>query len=108
MPLQKRLPLKPCVCTPKPGQGCVTGAAPGTAAGLTVQEGLQQPLPLPAWAATAVMLEAIPADLANSFHETTLVNLAKGAGEACAGSEADQTAAIDDLYSLQSTVRSLV
>lgn len=55
-----------------------------------------------------LMLEVIPADLANAFHGTTLVNLAKAAGEACAGSEADQAAAIHYLYPLQSTVRSLV
>lgn len=34
--------------------------------------------------------------------------LAKGAEDACAGSEADQAAAILDLYPLQSTAKSLV
>lgn len=54
------------------------------------------------------MLEVIPADFANAFHGTTLVNLPEGPGEAFAGSEADEAVAIHDLYPLQSTVRFLL
>lgn len=93
-------------------RGPGSNAAP--AARLTALEALQLHLPLPACAVAAaqarcpLMLEVIPADFANAFHGTTLVNLAKVDGEASAGSEADQAVAIHDLYPLQSTVRSFL
>lgn len=95
--------------TAKAGQGCGTAPAPGpgsTAARLAVLEALQLHLPLPALglqqARCPLILALIPADSANACHRTTPVNLAKGAGEAWAGSEADQTVAIHALYPLQS------